>query len=58
VALEPVSDGFSLSIFEEVEHLVSLQIDEYGPVAMAAPKCPIIYPHHPYYLLLLFRCVP
>ena len=46
VPLEPSRQGLGLAVRQQVEHAVPLEVDEHGPVAMAASPGPIIDPEH------------
>lgn len=54
---EPISSHASGALRKEIEHLLSLQVHDYGPVSGALAPCPVIdtdYPRFPFGAALLY----
>src|SRR5258708_39134711 len=48
VILQPGQDRFSSAVWQEIEWLAALKVDQNGSVAVPAPDGEIIHPQHPY----------
>ncbi len=47
VTFQPGSHRPGLPVFQQIDHLVALQVHDHGPVAVAAPERPVVYPDDP-----------